>query len=242
MRRTILTFAVAALMVGPALADIGTVTMDLKVSVDGVNYFDDICGLPACPTSVQVEIYGSATTGGTTGVNNGVQAIYTDIIGDCLVGVMQQATVLDATFTMMYFPLYGLNGLGFDVLPDTGTATVGGIYGIGAAQAAPPGPTAQDMPGAMTAAAPHANGTPPVLIATGTVFLNCIPGPCPVPGCTDPFGCTITTAATGANLWDMAGNAVPALIVEDAAGICWVPEPATLMLLVPTLLLLRRRR
>ena len=250
MRRTFLCLAVGALMASPALADFGTFTLDIKGSIDGgVTWVDHLC-LPACdPQSVQIQVWGSATTGGSEGVNNGVQAIYFDILGTCLDSVMQSPMTLQKAFTKQYNP-YGVMNLGFDTLPSAGTGAHGTIAGVGGAQAAPPGPGYYDMPGAFTANAAGANGIPPVLIATGTVMTNgqCLE-PCPPAlGCPPGYlGCWVGTGGN-ATAWQYGsggsgpGNAGAMNIIDDQFWICAIPEPSTLILLAPALLALRRRR
>ena len=244
MRKTFLCLAVAALMASPALADFGTFTLDVKGSIDGgATWVDSVC-LPTCdPMSVQIQVWGSATTGGTEGTNNGVQAIYFDILGTCLDSVMQSPLVLTKAFSKMYIPYTNTN-LGYDTLATGGTGGHGIIAGVGGAQAAPPGPGYYDMPGAFTPAAPAASGQPPVLIATGTVMTNgqCVE-PCPpAVGCPpDYVGCWVGTAGN-ATAWKWDGNAGSMNIVDDQFWICTIPEPTTLIFLAPALLALRRRR
>jgi hypothetical protein len=229
----------------PAIADFGTITLDIKGSIDGgMSWHDCVC-LPTCdPMSVQIQVWASATTGGSEGPNNGVQALYFDILGTCLDSVQQQPMVLDNMFTAIYLPIYGVYGLGFNTLMSGGTAGHGLIAGVGAGQGAPPGPPANTMPGALTANALATPGLPPVLIATGTVFTNgqCLE-PCP-PACGCPpdyVGCWIGTNGNG-NVWKLDGNAGAATIVNDQFWVCTIPEPTTLILLAPALLALRRRR
>jgi hypothetical protein len=151
-------------------------------------------------------VYFSGTASGLSGANNGVQGIFTDIVGNALAGTMQSSLTLGADCTLLYVPAGSLYGLGFDAFPSGGTPTEGSILGIGAAHGPPPGPAEYDMPGVGTANAPHPNGQPPVLLATGTVFLD--------PGLTDGDVVTVDTAAA-ANFWDLAGLTHSAAIVDD---------------------------
>lgn len=249
MRRTFLTLFAAAMVATPAFADWGTITLDIK-AWDGDSWEDALC-VPTCdPMSVPIQVWASATTGGSEGLNNGVQALYFNIVGSCLDGVMQQSMQLDSELIKMYFPAFAYYGLGFDQLISpgpggiSGTGAVGQIAGIGAAQQPPTGPGSMDMPGALTANAAHANGTPPVLIATGTVFTNGLcTEPCGSGICPPEYvlGCSIDTEGNGA-FWKPDTNAGDSIIVDDQLWICTVPEPSTLILLVPALLGLRRRR
>jgi hypothetical protein len=205
----------------PAFADFGTLTLDIK-AWDGTNWVDS---LGTVPSSVQVQVWASATTSGSEGANNGVQALYFDLLGTAMAGAAQSPMTLDSNFTAIYLPIYGVYGLGFDTLKSGGTAVVGQIAGIGAGQGSPPGPGANDMPGALTANAAHANGVPPVLIATGTLAIG-------TAGQVDTKG--------AGNAWKFDGQAGALSVVNDSLVI--VPEPSTLILLVPALLGLRRRR
>ena len=245
MRKTFLTLAVAAMVASPALADFGTFSLDIKGSIDGGATWHDSLLLPDCSaTSVQIQVWGSATTGGTEGTNNGVQAIYFDILGSALDSVMQSSLTLNPVFTKLYNPYYYAFNLGFNTLATGGTGGHGIIAGAGGAQAAPPGPGVGDMPGAFTPNAAGAKGIPPVLIATGTVTTNgqCLePVPPAVGAPPDYVGSWIGTAGN-ATAWKFDGNAGSMTIVDDQFWIATVPEPTTLIFLAPALLALRRRR
>ena len=105
--------------------------------------------------------------------------------------------------------------------------------GIGASQVAPPGPGVYDMPGACTANAPHANGQPPGLIATGTLNLTTMSG---------GGAYEIHTTYTGANFWDMYQLVQAALIQEDQLILTVVPEPSSLALVGIAVMALIRRK
>ena len=139
----------------------------------------------------------------------GLQAIYSDILGSCLDSVMQSPMVLTKTFSKMYNPSYGVYNLGFDTLPTGGTGADGTIASIGGAQTAPPGPGSCDMPDAFTPTAPHANGQPPVLIATGTLALD-------QQTMNVGSGMYTVEVSAGASLWRMDGLAADAAVTGDS--------------------------
>jgi len=181
----------------------GTITFDLKSGGKDSLTLDQ--GL--VPATIPIELYAFATTDGSYGPNNGVQALYTDIVGTALGDAMQVCLTLEDTFTAQYIP--GISaGLSFDLLPSNGTGSVGIIAGLGAAQAAPPGPGYYDMPGAFTANAPHANGQPPVLIATGNVYLDQVS--------MNQGGTYSVNTAGNVNFWKMDMNAGEADVVNDS--------------------------
>jgi hypothetical protein len=270
MQKTFVTLAVVALMAAPVLADMGTVTLDLKISLDGVNYYDTIgsggvsdpyyceeltCEYPPGPGqiyvgSVHVNLYMTATTTGPDGANYGIQGMFTQILGSCLEGTLTPMTQTK-TFTGTWY--YGYR-CGFGTYNSGGTPDgAGRLIDVGGAQCEPPGMKLIDMPKVGHPDAPHVNGVKP-LVASGVFDVNCCAEyPCP----TDPdcWYCTIETLGA-ANLWDaQSGNppdwvgwtdgtmsVVSAFVIDDVATICCVPEPTTLLLLAPALLVLRRRR
>ena len=233
MRKTFLMLAIAGLVAGPTFADIGTVTMDLKVSDDGgTNYVDSLSYADASlvPTTLLVQIRVGATSSGADGSNNGVQGLYFDLVGDALGTVTQTALTLRVSFRGAWSP-----NMGFDKFQSGGTfdPTNGGLVGIGAAQAAPPGPLSDDMVGANTPAAAGVKGLPFAFpIAFGDLDLI---------GATDGVDMSIDVLAS-ATLWELNGNAQAAGMVNDSVLIEVLPEPATLMMLAPGLLLAMRRR
>jgi hypothetical protein len=233
MRVAILKSVLVLSMAGlPTLAstDVGSITLDIKSSGQ------DSLTFPAgsIPASIPIEVYFSATTGGLDGANNGVAAIMTDITGSAIAAVTQSALTPDATFTSAYLPAYGVYGLGFDQFGMAGGAGgVGMIEQVGDAQSASPGPGAMDMPGAGTAGAPHANGLPPVLLATGTLNLVSL-----------SVGQSVSVETAGAgNLWELGGLTQPASIVDDSLSIfVMAPEPTTALLFTLGACMLNRRR
>jgi hypothetical protein len=147
---------------------------------------------------------------------------------------MQQPMTLDANFTPMYLPYFSPHTLGFDHLASEGTGEVGAIAGVGGAQGACPGPSYYDMPGAFTINAPHANGLPPVLIATGTLNLANL---------TEVGSGYYVETAGNATVWRWDGGAAGTTKVDDSLPIYVIPEPGSLaMIAIAGLLLLRRGR
>lgn len=196
--------------------DIGSATMGITSGgLDSIVIAEGTASIP-------VEVYFSGTTGGLDGDNNGVATIYADLVGDAIAGVMQGAMTLDSLFTEAYRPLMGLYGLGFDEMPSGGYGGVGEILQFGAYQRLSGGPDIGDMAGAGTADAAHANGLPPVLMATGTLDLAAL-----------SEGSSYVVHAMGyVNLWDMGGGTIPASIVMDGVlSIQVAPEPSTVFLL-----------
>ena len=238
MRKTFLMLAIAGLVAGPTFADIGTVTMDIKVSDDGgTNYVDSLSYADASlvPTTLLVQIRVGATTSGLDGSNNGVQGLYFDLVGDALGTVAQTPLTLRNSFKGPWNGDSVSGNMGFDKFQSGGTfdPTNGGLVGIGAAQAAPPGPLSDDMVGANTSAAAGDKGQPFAFpIAFGDLDLI---------GATDGVDMSIDVLAS-ATLWELNGNAQAAGMVNDSVLIEVLPEPATLMMLAPGLLLAMRRR
>lgn len=269
MQKTFVTLAVVALMAAPVLADMGTVTLDLKISLDGVNYYDTLgsggvsdpyyCEELTCNPedlskiyvgSVSTRLYMTTTTSGVDGANYGIHGMFTQILGSCLEGSLTPMTQ-SKTFTGSWY--YG-TGCGFNLYASGGTPDgAGKLIDVGGTQCAPPGGGLLDMPLVGRPDAPHVNGVNP-LVASGTFDVNCCAEyPCP----TDPdcWYCTIDTLGA-ATLWDASSgvpadwgawsagtmSVVSALVIDDSATICCVPEPTTLFLLAPALLVLRRRR
>lgn len=235
MRKTLLTLVVAGLAAGPALADIGTVTLDLVINGETDDVIDVGPPAPGGTISYGFSLYASCTASGVDGSNNGVHGIFVDVLGSAMAGIAQVAATPDPTFMASYKPTMGHYGLGFDLFGGAGgTGGTGQIAGIGDAQQAPGSPPSAknlNMTDAMTPNAPHANGLPPVLIATGTVKVL------------GTVGTRTVDTDGGATLWQATGGLVdPALIVDDTVTINILPEPTTLMLLAPALLALRRRR
>jgi hypothetical protein len=229
--------AIAGLVAGPTFADIGTVTMDIKVSDDaGATWNDSLsyANAAAVPSSLLVQITAGASTSGVHGSNNGVQGLFFDLVGDALGTVSQSPLALKLAFTG---PWDTKSRMGFDKFTSGGTFDTvnGGLVGIGGAQAAPPGPLPDDMPGAFTANAAGILGLPfASVIAAGTLALATA---------ADGVNVSISTD-TGATFWQMDGNAQTALIVNDTVWIDVpvIPEPAVLLMLAPGLLLAMRRR
>ena len=198
--------------VEPRTSDWGTVTMDLKSNGNNSLAFEE----GFVPATIPIELYASATAGGSDGSNNGVQALFTDIAGTALGNVVQLPVTLDSTFTAFYLP--GISdGLGFDMVMSEGTAGLGTIAGLGAAQTPPYGPGPYDMPGALTANAPHPNGHPPVLIATGQLYLDQASMNWGGPYSVDTAG--------NAGLWRPDGNVGYAYIADDSLLITVSPPP-----------------
>lgn len=272
MQKTFVTLAVVALMAVPVLADIGTVSLDLKISLDGVNYYDTLgsggvsdpyyCEELTCNPEdlskiyvggVYVQLYMSTTTTGPDGSNAGIHGMFTQILGSCLEGTLPVMTQ-DKSFTGPWIPYYYAFNCGFDLYNSGGTADgAGRLIDVGGTQSAPPGPAPNDMPNVGRPDAGGAKGIKP-LVASGYFDVNCCAEyPCP----TDPdcWYCTIETLGA-ATLWDASSgdppdwsgwtagtmSVVSALVNNDVATICCVPEPTTLLLLAPALLVLRRRR
>ena len=245
MRKTVLTFLMAAVLAAPALADVGSIYMDLKSGgQDSVTLYSPT-GDP-CVADIPVELYISATTSGVDGANLGLAVIFTDIVGDCLSGIMQQSMTPSADFADPWAPYdyyYPSWGCGFDLFPANttgGTGSVGIIAGVGNAQNSEGnGPIyAQgDLKWAATAKATKTVSQPPLLIATGVLHVSV-----PYQGA----GTVITTDTVGA-LWNLdltydAMDIGDARLHDDSLTIVCIPEPTTLLLLAPALLAIRRRR
>jgi hypothetical protein len=248
--------AIAGLVAGPTFADIGTVTMDIKVSDDaGATWNDSLsyANAAAVPSSLLVQITAGASASGVHGSNNGVQGLFFDLVGDALGTVTQSSLALQNAFKKAWNPSLPLTGnMGFDQFTSGGTFDTinGGLVGIGGAQAAPPQDvrlqpnpnwpyggayvvTRVDMIGALTPNAEGPKGLPfASVIAAGTLALATA---------ADGVNVSISTD-TGATFWQMDGNAQTGLIVNDTVLIEVLPEPATLLMLAPGLLLAMRRR
>ena len=236
MRKTFLMLAIAGLVAGPTFADIGTVTMDIKVSADGgLNYVDSLSFADGAsvPSSVLVQITAGATASGIDGSNNGVQGLFFDLVGDALGTVAQTPLTVKVAFRKPWSP-----NMGFDQFTSGGTfdPTNGGLVGIGGGQASPPqdiSPARTDMIGALTPNAEGTKGLPHAsVLFDGTLAL--------ATG-VDGQNVSIDLIAQ-ATMWELSGNAAAALMNNDSVLIEVLPEPATLLMLAPGLLLAMRRR
>ena len=233
MRKTFLMLAIAGLVAGPTFADIGTVTMDIKVSDDGgLTFVDSLSydlNVDTVPSSLLVAVSAGATASGVDGSNNGVQGLYFDLVGDALGTVTQSALTVKVAFRKAWSP-----NMGFDKFTSGGTFDTvnGGLVGIGGAQAAPPGPLPDDMAGAFTPNAAGIKGLPfASVIVDGSLALASL-----------GIGSYAISTDASATMWEMAGTAATAGMVNDTVLITVTPEPVTLLMLAPGLLLAMRRR
>jgi hypothetical protein len=228
---------VAGLLICSALPsyNYGTFTGDIKGRHVGETEWRDHLAMLPGTGQIEIAVFGSATTSGPDGVNNGLCVVWFDIIGSAIAGVMQQPMTLDANFTAFYFPMYGTYGLGFDQFASGGTGGVGTIADIGGSQLdGELGPKPFRMAGAFTANAQHANGLPPVPIATGIVSLGDL---------TEQGSPYFLETPADARAWKLDGKPDRVTIIQGSLAIYVIPEPGSLVMLgVAGLLLMRRGR
>jgi hypothetical protein len=225
MKNSTLVCAAACLLVvaatSSALAlNIGSVALDLKSGGQ-----DSVFILPGT-TTLPVEIYFSATTSGAEGSNNGVSAIFMNLTGPAITGVMQNSVALASYFTSSVAD----GGLGFDLIAAPGTPGLGEIAGLGAAQALPYDQGQFPFEFDLSRDAPNVGHSGNVLLGTVTLNLASL-----APGTVSSVhGANV---AGQANLWEMgfhhtyAATVTPDHLGIDDLVINVLPEPTTLSLL-----------